>query len=143
MPFLQFDREWTVICTTNAIESINARLRRAVNARGHFPTEQAALKSQRLVTAGLAGLASRAAGSSPGASTVQAWGVGEERAETYLRLLVEAELRRAGDQLRDLDAARSTTAAPRRAPKGPRVATNRRRLSLVSRVRRHPQRHLE
>ena len=30
--------------TTNAIESINARLRRAVNARGHFPTEQAALK---------------------------------------------------------------------------------------------------
>ena len=27
---------------TNAIESINARLRRAVNARGHFPTEQAA-----------------------------------------------------------------------------------------------------
>ena len=34
----------TVISTTNAIESINARLRRAVNARGHFPTEQAALK---------------------------------------------------------------------------------------------------
>ncbi len=30
--------------TTNAIESINARLRRAVNARGHFPTEQAAMK---------------------------------------------------------------------------------------------------
>ena len=25
-------------------ESINARIRRAVNARGHFPTEQAALK---------------------------------------------------------------------------------------------------
>ena len=44
-PFLQFDNEIrTVICTTNAIESINARLRRAVNARGHFPTEQAALK---------------------------------------------------------------------------------------------------
>jgi putative transposase len=36
--------ERTVICTTNAIESINARLRRAVNARGHFPAEQAALK---------------------------------------------------------------------------------------------------
>ena len=37
VPFLRFDREiWTVICTTNAIESINARLRRAVNARGHF-----------------------------------------------------------------------------------------------------------
>jgi putative transposase len=45
VPFLQFDREIrTVICTTNAIESINARLRRAVNARGHFPTEAAALK---------------------------------------------------------------------------------------------------
>src|SRR6201994_2336456 len=45
VPFLQFDREIrTIICTTNAIESINARLRRAVNARGHFPTEQAALK---------------------------------------------------------------------------------------------------
>jgi putative transposase len=28
-----------------AIESINARLRRAVNARGHFPTEQAALNA--------------------------------------------------------------------------------------------------
>ena len=42
VPFLQFDREIrTVICTTNAIESINARLRRSVNARGHFPTEQA------------------------------------------------------------------------------------------------------
>ena len=45
VPFLQFDTEIrTVICTTNAIESINARIRRAVNARGHFPTEQAALK---------------------------------------------------------------------------------------------------
>jgi len=29
---------------TDAIESITARLRRAVNARGHFPAEQAALK---------------------------------------------------------------------------------------------------
>jgi len=45
VPFLQFDNEIrTVICTTNAIESVNARIRRAVNARGHFPTEQAALK---------------------------------------------------------------------------------------------------
>ena len=45
VPFLQFDREIrTVICTTNAIESVNARLRRAVRARGHFPTEQAAMK---------------------------------------------------------------------------------------------------
>ena len=45
VPFLRFDTAIrTVVCTTNAIESINARIRRAVNARGHFPTEQAALK---------------------------------------------------------------------------------------------------
>lgn len=45
VPFLAFDAEIRkVVCTTNAIESINARLRRAVNARGHFPNEQAALK---------------------------------------------------------------------------------------------------
>jgi putative transposase len=45
VPFLRSDREiGTVICTANAIESINARLRRAVNARGRFPAEQAALK---------------------------------------------------------------------------------------------------
>ena len=34
----------TVLCSTNAIESLNARYRRAVTVRGHFPTEQAALK---------------------------------------------------------------------------------------------------
>lgn len=33
-----------MICSTNAIESLNARYRRAVRARGHFPTEQTALK---------------------------------------------------------------------------------------------------
>ncbi|MBX6752538.1 MAG: IS256 family transposase [Micromonosporaceae bacterium] len=45
VPFLDFDVEIRkIICTTNAIESINARLRRAVNARGHFPNEQAAMK---------------------------------------------------------------------------------------------------
>ena len=43
VPFLRFDREIRTVICTNAIESINARLRRAVNARGHFPTEQAAL----------------------------------------------------------------------------------------------------
>ena len=31
-----------MLCSTNAIESLNARYRRAVKARGHFPTEQAA-----------------------------------------------------------------------------------------------------
>jgi transposase-like protein len=45
VPFLAFDTEIRrVICSTNAIESVNARIRRAVKARGHFPTEQAALK---------------------------------------------------------------------------------------------------
>jgi putative transposase len=45
VPFLAFDKEIrTVICTTNAIESLNSRIRRAVNARGHFPNAQAALK---------------------------------------------------------------------------------------------------
>ena len=45
VPFLDYDVEIRrVICSTNAIESVNARYRRAVRARGHFPTEQAALK---------------------------------------------------------------------------------------------------
>ena len=45
VPFLQFDVEIRkIVCTTNAIESVNARIRKAVRARGHFPTEQAALK---------------------------------------------------------------------------------------------------
>jgi putative transposase len=45
VPFLAFDKEIrTVVCTTNSVESLNSRIRRAVNARGHFPTEQAALK---------------------------------------------------------------------------------------------------
>jgi len=45
VPFLAFDAEIrTVVCSTNAIESVNARIRRAVRARGHFPNEQAALK---------------------------------------------------------------------------------------------------
>ena len=42
-----------MICSTNAIESLNARYRRAVRARGHFPTEQAARKCLYLVTRGL------------------------------------------------------------------------------------------
>jgi transposase-like protein len=45
VPFLQFDTEIRrVVCSTNAIESVNARIRKAVRARGHFPNEQAALK---------------------------------------------------------------------------------------------------
>src|SRR4030095_1215222 len=53
-PFLSFDVELRkIIFTTTATESINARLRRAVNARGHFPTEQAALKCLYMALMGL------------------------------------------------------------------------------------------
>jgi mutator family transposase len=53
-PFLDYDVEIRrIICTTNAIESLNARYRRAVRARGHFPTEQAALKCLYLLTRSL------------------------------------------------------------------------------------------
>ncbi len=45
IPFLDYDVEIRrVICSTNAIESLNARYRRAVRARGHFPNDTAALK---------------------------------------------------------------------------------------------------
>jgi transposase-like protein len=37
----------------NAIESLNVRYRRAVKARGHFPSEQAAMKCLYLVTRSL------------------------------------------------------------------------------------------
>jgi transposase-like protein len=40
--FLSFDAEIRKI--VYAIESVNARIRRAVKARGHFPNEAAALK---------------------------------------------------------------------------------------------------
>ena len=49
-PFLAFPVELRkIVYTTNAIESLNARFRRAVRHRGHFPTEQAALKVLYLV----------------------------------------------------------------------------------------------
>ena len=54
IPCLDYDIEIRqVLCSTNAIESLNARYRRAVKARGHFPTEQAALKCLYLVTRSL------------------------------------------------------------------------------------------
>ena len=50
VPFLEFPIELRrIVYTTNAIESLNARFRRAVRHRGHFPTEQAALKVLYLV----------------------------------------------------------------------------------------------
>jgi putative transposase len=45
VPFLAYDPEIRrIIYSTNAIESLHARFRRAVRARGHFPNEDAALK---------------------------------------------------------------------------------------------------
>ncbi len=50
IPFYAFpDQVRRVIYTTNAIEAVNAKLRRAVRARGHFPTDDAALKLLFLV----------------------------------------------------------------------------------------------
>ena len=54
VPFLAFPVEIrTILYSTNAIESLNARFRRSVKARGHFPNEQAALKHLYLVVASL------------------------------------------------------------------------------------------
>ncbi len=50
IPFLEFPIELrTIVYTTNAIESLNARFRKAIRHRGHFPNEQAALKVLYLV----------------------------------------------------------------------------------------------
>jgi len=49
-PFLAFPPEIRrIVYTTNAVESLNARFRQATRRRGHFPTEQAALKVLYLV----------------------------------------------------------------------------------------------
>jgi putative transposase len=54
VPFLAFpDHIREVVYTTNAIESLNARYRRAATACGHFPNEQAALKRLYLATLAL------------------------------------------------------------------------------------------
>jgi putative transposase len=54
IPFLDYDVEIRkIICSTNAVESLNRRYRRAIRARGHFPTDQAALKCLYLVTRSL------------------------------------------------------------------------------------------
>jgi putative transposase len=50
IPFFAFpDDVRRIIYTTNAIEALNAKLRRAVRARGHFPTDESALKLLYLV----------------------------------------------------------------------------------------------
>jgi putative transposase len=50
IPFFAFPEPVRrIIYTTNAIESLNAKLRKAVKARGHFPNDDAALKLLFLV----------------------------------------------------------------------------------------------
>lgn len=54
IPFLDYDVEIRrVICTTNAIESLNAGFKRSIRARGHSPDEQAALKCMYLTVRSL------------------------------------------------------------------------------------------
>jgi putative transposase len=50
IPFYAFPGDVRrILYTTNSIEALNAKLRRAVRARGHFPTDEAALKLLFLV----------------------------------------------------------------------------------------------
>ena len=50
IPFYAFPQDVRrILYTTNAIEALNSKLRRAVRARGHFPTDEAALKLLFLV----------------------------------------------------------------------------------------------
>lgn len=50
IPFFAFPTDVRrIIYTTNAIEALNAKLRRAVRTRGHFPTDEAAIKLLYLV----------------------------------------------------------------------------------------------
>jgi len=50
IPFYAFPGEVRrILYTTNAIEALNAKLRRAVRARGHFPSDEAATKLLFLV----------------------------------------------------------------------------------------------
>ncbi len=54
VPFLAYSPEIRkVIYSTNAIESLHARFRRSVRARGHFPNEQAAVKCLNLTVRSL------------------------------------------------------------------------------------------
>ena len=51
IPFLEFPKELRkIVYSTNAIESLNARYRKAAVRRGHFPTDQAAVKVLYLVS---------------------------------------------------------------------------------------------
>ena len=50
IPFFAFpEAVRRIIYTTNAIEALNSKLRRAVRARGHFPNDEAAAKLLYLI----------------------------------------------------------------------------------------------
>ena len=50
VPFFAFpEAVRRIIYTTNAIEALNSKLRRAVRARGHFPSDDAATKLLYLI----------------------------------------------------------------------------------------------
>ena len=50
IPFFAFpEAVRQIVCTTNAIEALNSKLRRAVRARGHLPSDEAATKLPYLV----------------------------------------------------------------------------------------------
>ena len=50
IPFFAFpDEVRRIVYTTNAIEALNSKLRRAVRARGHFPSDDAATKLLYLI----------------------------------------------------------------------------------------------
>ena len=44
IPFFAFPPAVRKVIYTNAIESVNARLRKIIKTRGHFPTDEAATK---------------------------------------------------------------------------------------------------
>jgi len=51
IPFLQFPEQIRkIVYTTNAIESLNMSLRKAIKTRGPFPSEEAALKVMYLAS---------------------------------------------------------------------------------------------
>jgi putative transposase len=55
IPFFQFPPEIRkIVYTTNAIESLNMSLRKAIKTRGAFPSEEAALKVMYLALRNLA-----------------------------------------------------------------------------------------
>ena len=60
MPFFAFpEAVRRIVYTTNAIEALNSKLRRAVGTGGHFPNDDAAMKLPYLVLGNAAEAPSR------------------------------------------------------------------------------------